>query len=71
MTARQSTARAPPGAADIRALRESLGLTQEQAGALIHCSARAWQNWEGDLRRMHPAMWELFRLKTGQTGGDS
>jgi hypothetical protein len=35
----------------------------------VHTSLRAWQQWEaasGDRnhRRMHPAFWELFRIKT-------
>jgi hypothetical protein len=38
-------------------------LTQTQAAALIYCTLRAWQDWEGGQRRMHPAFFELFELK--------
>lgn len=49
----------------IRAAREGLGLTQTQAGAVVYAGLRAWQEWEAGARRMHPAIWELFRIKTG------
>jgi putative transcriptional regulator len=49
---------------EIRAERSRLGLTQTEAGALIYASLRAWQDWEAGLRRMHPAFWALFQLKT-------
>ena len=54
-----------PTPAQIRAARLSLGLTQTQAGAVVHCEIRTWQQWEAGDRKMHPAMWELFTLKTG------
>ena len=58
-----------PKAAEIRAAREAAGLTQTQAAVLIHATLRAWQGWEAaegeaSARRMHPGLWELFRLKT-------
>lgn len=31
---------------------------------MIHCGLRAWQKWEAGDRKMHPAMWELFQIKT-------
>lgn len=57
-----------PTPAEVRAAREAAGLTQTQAAGLIHATLRAWQGWEapeGELgaRRMHPGLWELFRLK--------
>lgn len=52
-----------PIPAEIRAAREAAGLTQTQAAALIYCKLRSWQDWEAGKRRMHPAMWELFRVK--------
>ena len=52
-----------PTPAEIRALRDKAGLTQVAATALLYSSLRAWEAWEGGTRRMHPAMWELFRLK--------
>ncbi|WP_292931423.1 helix-turn-helix domain-containing protein [Noviherbaspirillum sp.] len=45
-------------------MREAAGLTQGQAAALIYRTARNWQQWEGGERRMDPALWELFRLKS-------
>ena len=57
-----------PTPAEVRAAREAAGLTQEQAAALVHASKRNWQQWEAEegtnTRRMHPGLWELFRLKS-------
>lgn len=47
----------------IRAARRAAGLTQTQAAALIYCTLRGWQDWEGGKRAMHPAFFELFSLK--------
>ncbi len=52
-----------PRPEEIRAARDAAGLTQTEAGALIYCELRTWQDWEGGQRRMHPAFWELFRMK--------
>ncbi|WP_458134741.1 antitoxin VbhA family protein [Paracidovorax citrulli] len=57
-----------PTPEEIRSARKRCGLTQTQAGALLHTSCRTWQQWEADPgtkdhRAMHPAFWELFRLK--------
>lgn len=60
-----------PTAAEVRAAREAAGLTQAQAAELVYANLRAWQRWEADAdstetaRRMHPGLWELFRMKTG------
>lgn len=62
-TRRDDPARNPDPAA-IRAVREKAGLTQTAAGALIYVSLRGWQEWEAGTRKMHPAFWELFKLKT-------
>ena len=60
-------ARNPPSA-EVRAAREAAGLTQAEAAALVHASTRNWQQWEqaegANVRRMHPGLWELFRIKT-------
>ena len=53
-----------PSPAAIRAARESCGLTQAQAGAVVHATLRAWQRWESGDAPMHPAFWELFGKKT-------
>jgi DNA-binding transcriptional regulator YiaG len=47
----------------IKAARAASGLTQTQAAALIYCTLRGWQDWEGGQRAMHPAFFELFLLK--------
>lgn len=56
-----------PTPADVRAAREAAGLTQTEAARLVHSTLRAWQAWETaegeSARRMHPGLWELFRLK--------
>ena len=61
-----------PTAAEVRAAREAAGLTQEQSASLVYASLRNWQQWEqsegaSSARRMHPAIWELFRMKAGLT----
>lgn len=47
--------------------RMGLGVTEAQkhCAALVHVDQRSWQKWELDERRMHPAFWELFRIKAG------
>jgi DNA-binding transcriptional regulator YiaG len=52
-----------PTPEEVRAAREAAGLSQTAAAALIHCALRGWQEWEAGNRRMHPAFWELFRIK--------
>ena len=57
-----------PTSAEVRAAREAAGLTQAEAAALVHASTRNGQQWEqaegANVRRMHPGLWELFRIKT-------
>src|SRR5258707_15854830 len=58
-----------PPPAQIRAERESAGLTQAQAAELVHAASyRTWQNWEADERepehrKMGLAEWDLFLSK--------
>jgi DNA-binding XRE family transcriptional regulator len=54
---------ANPSPKEITVARVKAGLTQTEAGKLIHASLRTWQQWEAGDRRMHPAFWELFKLK--------
>jgi putative transcriptional regulator len=49
-----------PSPDEIRAARAAAGLTQTQAAAVIYCTLRAWQ---AGKRAMHPAFFELYRLK--------
>lgn len=52
---------------NIRAARISVGITQMQAADLIHVDISTWQRWEMGDRKMHPAMWELFLIKTNKS----
>jgi DNA-binding XRE family transcriptional regulator len=55
-----------PKPAEIRRAREAAGLTQTEAGALVHASLRTWQHWEAEgeeHRGMPGAVWELFNVK--------
>jgi len=56
--------RANPLPATIKRGRELAGLTQAQAAALLHTTYRVWAQWEVGDRRMHPAFYELFLIKT-------
>lgn len=49
---------------EIKAARKGAGITQTEAGALVHTTVRTWQQWEAGDRKMHLAFWELFQLKT-------
>lgn len=55
-----------PTKEEVCAARAATGLSQTAAGALVHSSLRAWQDWESGERRMHPATWELFRIKAAE-----
>ena len=52
-----------PAPDELRHARESAGLTQSEAARMVHTTYRAWHQWETGDRQMHPAMWELFRIK--------
>ena len=54
-----------PTFAQIKQAREAAGQTQSEAAKLVHADLRSWQRWEAGDRQMHPAFWELYRLKTG------
>ncbi len=54
-----------PTPAQIKAERAKHGLTQAQAGAVVHAAERTWQEWEAGRREMNLANWELFTLKMG------
>lgn len=54
---------------EVVAARECAGDTQTAAALRVYATLRAWQNWESEGtegRRMHPAVFELYLLKTGQ-----
>lgn len=57
-----------PTPAEIRAARESAGLSQDAAAALLYKARGTWAQWEAregspNHRAMDPAFWELFQLK--------
>jgi len=52
-----------PTPEQIRCQRDLYGFSQKYAAELIHCSLRSWQQWEKGDRKMHPAFWELFKIK--------
>lgn len=59
-----------PLPAEVRATREAAKISQTAAAALVHTTCRTWQQWEAEAgtpshRKMHPAFWELFKIKTG------
>jgi hypothetical protein len=63
---------ANPTPAQVRAAREACGMTIALAASVVYASPRTWEDWEATptaarpaLRRMHPAIWELFCIKTG------
>ncbi len=64
------SARGSPSAAPapevVRQFRRSLELSASQAARLVHVSPRSWLQWESGDRRMHPAFWELARLKASR-----
>lgn len=53
-----------PTPEQIRAAREATGLSQPAAAALVYSTRRTWQDWEAGIARMHPGLWELFRIKS-------
>lgn len=60
-----------PRPVEIARARRVAGLTQTEAGNLIHASLRAWQQWETGRRQMHPAFYELFLIKSEPGRGSS
>jgi DNA-binding transcriptional regulator YiaG len=49
---------------EIIAARKAAGLTQTAAAKSIYCALVTWQQWEAGTRKMHPAFFELFLIKT-------
>lgn len=54
-----------PKPAEIRYVRDFIGLTQTEAAEMIGTTLRTWQNWEGGKHRMFCGLWELFLVKSG------
>lgn len=55
---------------EIREAREKAGLSTTEAAAKVLGSQRAWEKWESlneaENRRMHPGLFKLFLITTGQ-----
>ena len=64
---RRSTPAANPKPEEVRQARESAGLSQSAAAGLVYSGLRTWQHWESGDRRMHPAIFELFVLKSNSS----
>lgn len=66
---RNRSAKSNPTPTEVRAARAAARHDQKQAADLIYSTATTWIDWEDDAsdrRRMHPALFELYLLKTGQ-----
>ena len=48
---------------ELREFRRVHGMSTQEAGELVHVTAKAWERWEAGERPMHPAFFELARLK--------
>lgn len=63
----------PPIPEEIKDSRLHAGLSQTAAAKVVFATLSSWQQWEYDgddqtrRRRMHPAFYELFMMKTGQS----
>jgi DNA-binding transcriptional regulator YiaG len=53
-----------PSPQKVKDARKEAGLTQTAAASLIFCNLGTWAKWESGKRKMHPAFWELFFIKT-------
>lgn len=52
-----------PSSEEIRELISQADLTVEQFAGLIYCSWRSAHDWLSGKTRMHPAFWELAKIK--------
>lgn len=45
--------------------RDQVGASEAQnrCALLVHTNPRSWRKWEQGERKMHPAFWELARIK--------
>lgn len=63
-TETETSGRAPsPTAGQVRAARLAAGHSTAEAAGLVHMDARSWRYYEQGTRAMHPAAWELYRIK--------
>lgn len=62
----QMPKKTPPTAQVIRETRSRTGLSVPASAALVYVTRRTWHKYESGEVQMHPAFFELYRLKTGQ-----
>lgn len=55
-----------PSIKQVKDARAFAKLTVPQSAALVYLSRRMWHKYESGEAKMHPAFFELFRVKTGQ-----
>lgn len=63
---RPDAAGSNPTPDEVAEARLAVRMTQTEAAALIYCTLRAWQDWESGARRMHPASWDLWRMRAAE-----
>lgn len=56
---------ARPTPAQIRKVRDYVGMTQAEFGRLIHASSTIVSQWECGTRNMRRDTWELLCIRTG------
>jgi DNA (cytosine-5)-methyltransferase 1 len=52
--------------ADLKTLRQSLGLSQQACADIVHVTLNAWQKWEAGERPVNKTAIELFIIKVGK-----
>lgn len=50
---------------EMKAARSAAQHTQGEAATLIDHSTRAWEQWEGNVRKMRPAIFKLYLRLAG------
>ncbi|HKQ24073.1 MAG TPA: hypothetical protein VJT81_06485 [Burkholderiales bacterium] len=64
------TAWSNPTPAEVRTVLERAGLSQQAGADLIYAGRKSMENWVADggneQRAMHPGLFELLKIKSGQ-----
>jgi hypothetical protein len=55
-----------PAGDDMRAAREALGWSPAEAARPVFSTGQWWEDCEAGRKRCHPAVWQLWQLKTGE-----
>ncbi|MDP2026466.1 DNA-binding transcriptional regulator [Sulfuriferula sp.] len=51
---------------ELKAMRQSLSLSQRECAEMVHITLNAWQKWESGERPVNKTALELFLLKTAK-----